>query len=159
MNSSLQSINSLKQKLTGIWRSLNLFKKWVHIHIQKKELDYVSIFKFLGIFVSNKVSFCESCTSTIFQTRHWIGTYVISKSLWSGKIKRMTNFCWGHLFRILFTVSNIYIYYYTFNLVILYSTFILYVAVVQIYGIFRQIFGFSYKMYRRLNHYFERNSC
>ena len=98
-------------------------------------------------------------TSTIFQTRHWIGTYVISKSLWSGKIKRMTNFCWGHLFRILFTVSNIYIYYYTCNLVILYSTSILYVAVVQIYGIFRQIFGFSYKMYRRLNHYFDRISC
>ena len=59
VNPPLQSIFHLKWKISSIWRPLPPFRK--QIHIQWKKLDYVSSFKFMGIFVSNKSLFSESC--------------------------------------------------------------------------------------------------
>ena len=59
VNPPLQSIFHLKWKMSSIWRPLPPFRK--QIHIQWKKLDYVSSFKFMGIFVSNKSLFSESC--------------------------------------------------------------------------------------------------
>ena len=55
-----------KWKLSAIWRSLDEFKIWTHIQTKQKKLDYVSLLKFLGIFVLNKVSFCESCKTSLY---------------------------------------------------------------------------------------------
>ena len=59
VNPPLQSIFHLKWKMSSIWRPLPPFRK--QIHIQWKKFDYVSSFKFMGIFVSNKSLFSESC--------------------------------------------------------------------------------------------------
>ena len=50
-----------KWKLASIWRSLEMFQIWIHIQTKQKKWDYARILKFLGIFMSNKVSFCELC--------------------------------------------------------------------------------------------------
>ena len=58
----LRSNSHSKWKMAFILRSLNLQIYNQIIWNQWEELDLVSTFKFLGIFVSNKVSFYESCT-------------------------------------------------------------------------------------------------
>ena len=69
-----------KWKLASIWRSLEMFQIWIHIQTKQKKWDYARILKFLGIFMSNKVSFCESC-ATFYKNAsfllHWVIHLVI----------------------------------------------------------------------------------
>ena len=81
-----------KWKLTCIWRPLEEFKNWIHIQTKQKKWNYARILKFLGIFMSNKVSFCESWL------RLNLKKYVVYDCIFDNQISKQRNsrdICFG----------------------------------------------------------------